>query len=422
MKRTFAYLLALALLLTAMLPVNAAALEPDWNTAGMKKESILLQPQPETAETPAAEPPQETIPEETAEYTAPSLSIGASARAGGSMSGTCGENIHWVLNGTVLTISGTGVVKKEHFDEIWKAAGGIATEVVVEPGITDIWDDVFRNRQGITKVTLADTVEYLGSSCFSGCSNLSEVKLSSALTGIPQACFMETNISEITIPEGVKYLNGSAFSQCPSLESVVIPDTVTRIGDFCFTGCEKLKTVRLSCNIKVLPDLVFSGTGLESLEIPNSVQSLGSNPFSYCPNLKKLVIPPGVGYLGDSGITDYGDLVIYGWENTAAHIYAMQNGISFELMPEPAEGDLHNISLQSNQLGTASVSTLRTTTGSTVVVEAIPNSDTVMGFVEVYYFSEEEIDLHLEQLDDMRVTFKMPPLRSFGEGSFLGPE
>lgn len=100
----------------------------------------------------------------------------------------------------VVTISGTGILDNYAMDERGAVKdvvkdvieGEAEVQVVLEPGVTMIWDGVF-----------------------SGCSNM----------------------TSITIPEGVTIIGDNAFECCYALTSVTIPWGVTEIGDGVFTKC-----------------------------------------------------------------------------------------------------------------------------------------------------------------------------------------
>ncbi|MDD6022257.1 MAG: fibronectin type III domain-containing protein [Oscillospiraceae bacterium] len=87
------------------------------------------------------------------------------------------------------------------------------------------------------------------------------------------------HVDKITIPNTVKYIGFGAFSNC-QFEALTIPDSVIEIGEFCFQYCDKLKTVKLSNNIKALNDYTFAYcSSLESIKIPDSVERVGVMVF-----------------------------------------------------------------------------------------------------------------------------------------------
>ena len=104
-------------------------------------------------------------------------------------SGTCGENLTWVLDEAgILTISGSGPMTD------YSSSSKIP------------W---YSNRSQIAEVVIGDGVTTIGSRAFYYCKKL---------TGV-------------TIPDTVIDIDDYAFYYCSSLETVTIGDGVTRIGD-----------------------------------------------------------------------------------------------------------------------------------------------------------------------------------------------
>ena len=128
---------------------------------------------------------------------------------------------------------------------------------------------------------------------------------------IPETVTADGNTFQVTM------IGADAFNNCPLLETVIIPDSVTEIengrevdifeylDDRCsaFRGCQSLKSIKLSNNLKKIGIDAFNHCiGLKSIDIPNSVTVLAG--FTDCTGLKSIDIPNNVTILaGFDGCT-----------------------------------------------------------------------------------------------------------------------
>lgn len=159
-------------------------------------------------------------------------------------SGTCGENLTWVLDdeGT-LTISGTGEMNSHPWDE------ESVRKAVIENGVTSIGYEAFYNCSSLTEITLPDSVTSIGDYAFCYCSSLIAITLSDNVTSIGSGAFLGCDRMErIEVEkdnENFKTKNGVLFDrklttliQYPAgnlKESYTIPNSVTNIGTYAFT-------------------------------------------------------------------------------------------------------------------------------------------------------------------------------------------
>lgn len=75
------------------------------------------------------------------------------------------------------------------------------------------------NAKGITKVTMADTILYLGSSAFEN-GSIEEISLSKNTLVIRDKCMKGSSIKELTIPESVMFLDTKFVFSCTQLEKI----------------------------------------------------------------------------------------------------------------------------------------------------------------------------------------------------------
>ena len=162
--------------------------------------------------------------------------------------------------------------------------------------VTNIVDSAFEGDQNLETVSFgsATLLERIGYYAFKNCINLS---------------------GEITFAGRISTIGTSAFEDCGSLEIVVFNAYVKDIPDQCFYNCTSLNTVILNDRIESIGKFAFGNcTSLKAITIPKSVTSINSTAFNGCE-----------------------DLVIKCYTDSAAHQYAVDNGIDYVLLdaPEP---------------------------------------------------------------------------------------
>ena len=193
----------------------------------------------------------------------------ASVSAIYAQSGTCGNNLTWMLDAEtgVLTISGTGTMND--FDPRrnpvpWGNYTSNIKTVIINDGVTSIGMMAFAECSSLTSVTIPNSVTSIGGSAFDFCSSL----------------------TSITIPESVTSIGESAFGLCESLTSITIPNSVTSIEMWTFVACSSLTSVTIGNSVEDIGYQAFAScSSLTSITIPNSVTSIGGGAFDGCSSL-----------------------------------------------------------------------------------------------------------------------------------------
>ena len=102
--------------------------------------------------------------------------------AGDAMSGYCGNSLKWTLDGSELTISGTGDMWD--YDDLWKypsnnpspwAGNKSITSIIINDGATSIGTNAFMYCNNVGYVTIPDSVKSIGNSAFSVFESLKNV-------------------------------------------------------------------------------------------------------------------------------------------------------------------------------------------------------------------------------------------------------
>lgn len=174
------------------------------------------------------------------------------------------------------------------------------SNIILEEGITNIPDGLYKYNEEITTVKIPKSVTSIGSSAFEGCTNLKAVDIPSGVTSIGYNAFYRcSNLKNITLPSNLTTLGSYAFYECKNLKTITIPSNVTTIGSDTFNGCSNLETVSLPSSLQKISSNAFSGcTCLQSVTIPDGVTTIGEYAFGGCKSLKSLSLPSKLTSIG----------------------------------------------------------------------------------------------------------------------------
>ena len=160
--------------------------------------------------------------------------------------------------------------------------------------VTSIGERAFYICEGLTSITIPNSVTQIGGYAFSGCTSLTSVIIGNGVTSIGEHAFYKcTSLTSITIPDSVTKIRSSAFRSCTSLTSVTIGNSVTSIGESAFEGCTSLTSVTIGNSVTSIGFYAFyKCTSLTSITIPDSVTSIGNYAFYKCTSLASVYCKP----------------------------------------------------------------------------------------------------------------------------------
>lgn len=124
-------------------------------------------------------------------------------------SGTCGDGITWVLEGKVLTISGSGEMDD---GDPWKEHKTMIRRVVFTGGITKIGESCFEGYDWLESVDFGDSLVEIGERAFYGCTELTVIHLPKTFRIFGAECFRECiKLQKVYCEGGMPRFNSSCL-------------------------------------------------------------------------------------------------------------------------------------------------------------------------------------------------------------------
>ncbi|MBE6787333.1 MAG: leucine-rich repeat domain-containing protein [Ruminococcaceae bacterium] len=163
-----------------------------------------------------------------------------------------------------------------------KAKSTLSGNYNIKQGTKTIAGHAFHNCDGITNITIPNSVTHIGNDAFRDCSAL----------------------TNITIPNSVTSIGIYAFYNCDVITNITIPNSVTSIDFFAFGSCSALTNINVDSNnlyYSSQDGVLFnvdkttliqypSGKKIKNYTIPNSVTHISSHAFYSCSNLTSVTI------------------------------------------------------------------------------------------------------------------------------------
>lgn len=182
---------------------------------------------------------------------------------------TAGE-ISWTINGSILTIRGSGTMHASGRYP-WSNQASRITTLMVEEGITAIYG--LDGCTALAEVYLPESLKAIGPSCFHSCLSLQEIVFPPELEKIGPYAFQgcsslsvadftrcEKEITFGTDENG----NSGLFDGCTALTGLVLPTNLTALPPAVFHNCSALLAAWIPETCKSVSD-VFSGSGISRI-------------------------------------------------------------------------------------------------------------------------------------------------------------
>ena len=151
------------------------------------------------------------------------------------------------------------------------------------------WSDTVAGRPATTTLTFTlngDSTEYIVSDYLSSASGPLEIP--STYNGLPvtsigrNAFYNCDGLTSITIPNSVTSIGSSAFQDCSSLTSITIPNSVTSIGEYAFRFCSSLTSITIGDSVTSIGERAFQSCfSLTSITFEGDAPTFGLGVFIY---------------------------------------------------------------------------------------------------------------------------------------------
>ena len=234
--------------------------------------------------------------------------------------------------------------------------------VTFEEGMTAIPGYLMRDCARLKTITWASSITSIGTYAFNYCTGLEELVIPGEIATIGDNAFSYcAGLKNVVLQEGTTTIVQSAFEGCTGLTSMTFPASVTKINNRAFWNCSSLSSVTLPEKLVELNGCAFGGTALTNITIPATLKTVdtayadgtyGHGPFYKCEKLETVTFEEGMtaipGYLmrdcagltyafipdsvtsvGESAFANCPNVVLYTKLNSAATIYAIENGLLF---------------------------------------------------------------------------------------------
>ena len=157
----------------------------------------------------------------------------------------------------------------------------------------------------LTSVTIPDSVEKIGSSAFSDCTELKTYNLPANLKSIGAQAFIRSGITgAVNIPNTVTDIGEAAFS-ATDITSATLPNNIEKVAPSLFAGCSKLASITLPDSITIIDTKAFYGCeALTAFTFPEGILGIGPQAFGGCTGLREITIPTTVTDMGSSVFVD----------------------------------------------------------------------------------------------------------------------
>lgn len=152
--------------------------------------------------------------------------------------------------------------------------------------------DAFTCCAGLTGVEFPKSLIALRHCAFFSCTGLTYAKFSNETTTLEKiGCSAFTacsNLQTVELPDCTKILESQSFYRCTNLSSIRLPALLDKIEMLTFAHCTSLEHIDIPSSTTKIGTMSFQQSGLRHVKLPNSIEEICCNAFGYCADLEKV--------------------------------------------------------------------------------------------------------------------------------------
>ncbi len=178
------------------------------------------------------------------------------------------------------------------------------TTVSLPQSLVGVEGDAFRVCTNLTSVIMPENVANIGGCVFAYCTGLQQINVAAnnqkytSIDGVlytkdcTKLVMCPNGMTSVTIPESVTNIGLGAFCGCGELTAISIPQNVRNIGGWAFEMCEGLVTVTIPDNVAHIGESAFLKCHrLESVVMRGGCPGARNNVFGDCDRLTAIHVP-----------------------------------------------------------------------------------------------------------------------------------
>ena len=229
------------------------------------------------------------------------------------ISGQCGENATWRIEGDTIIISGTGGMYDWDYDTPWKDYLDIIKHVIIEEGITDTGDFCYFAAE---TAQLPESLKRIGADSFCGYQG-STITIPSNVEYIAESAFTDSLLETIYIPRSVQWIEANSFARCNLLTEINVDPYNERyksIDGVVYSEDGKTlvvvpagkqgNTYSVKVGTEVIDWAAFRSSDFVNIELPEGITSIKGLAFLDSVDLETITIPHTVTEIGFSAFDD----------------------------------------------------------------------------------------------------------------------